>query len=360
MPNPSTVQVLSYIALISGFLGPATLVQAAEKDAKPGKVRLENVRFQHGKNVLAGTLYLPAGPGPHPALALVFGSGAQDRNYGGTGPALGRHFARHGYACLAWDKPGVGQSTGDFYAQTLRDRAEEALAAVRFLRSRSDIAPARVGLWGHSQGGMVVPLAASLSDHVAFVIEVSGWQGPAWRQDQTRVEAEMRADRFSEPEIKTAVAFAKTRMDLIRSAKPFAEMEKIQQPLKGLPWFDKHVHACDEALFYSARRNVELDTEPWWEGVHCPVLVIFGDRDTSSGPPEPLIPIIRRGLAKAGNQNVRVKIFAGADHSLRKAKIREAKEVRQRDGKRPREAAPQFVDGYLDTMTTWLKNCAPR
>ncbi len=82
-------------------------------------------------------------------------------------------------------------STGDFNAQTFHDRAAETLATVDFLRARDDIRPDRVGLWGHSQGGMVAPLAAAISDKVAFIIEVSGWQGPAWQQDQTRVEAEM-------------------------------------------------------------------------------------------------------------------------------------------------------------------------
>ena len=152
---------------------------------------------------------------------------AQDRAYGGAGPALGRHFASNGFACLAWDKPGVGRSTGESNAQTFRDRAEESLAAVRFLRQRPDVRPDQVGLWGHSQGGMVAPLAASLSDQVAFVIEVSGWQGAAWRQDAVRVEQELRGGGFPEADVKEATAFARLRMDLIRGGGPFEDLEKI-------------------------------------------------------------------------------------------------------------------------------------
>jgi alpha-beta hydrolase superfamily lysophospholipase len=129
---------------------------------------VEEVEFRHGDHRLAGSLYLPGGTGPFPAVAMVLGSGARDRAYGGAVPVIGGHFSKHGIACLAWDKPGVGGSTGDFNAQTFQDRAGEALAAVRFLRERKDIVPGRVGLWGHSQGGMVAPLAASLSDQVAF------------------------------------------------------------------------------------------------------------------------------------------------------------------------------------------------
>jgi alpha-beta hydrolase superfamily lysophospholipase len=159
----------------------------SEQPARKQEVVVEDVHIRHGDNLLAGSLYRPDCSGRHPAIALVLGSGARDRNYGGTGLALGRHFARNGVVCLAWDKPGVGKSTGDFNAQTFQDRAEESLAAVRFLRERPDVRPDEVGLWGHSQGGMVAPLAASLSDQVAFVIEVSGWQGVAWRQDAVRV-----------------------------------------------------------------------------------------------------------------------------------------------------------------------------
>jgi pimeloyl-ACP methyl ester carboxylesterase len=325
-----------------------------QKDARLPEVSREEVNFRHGKNLLAGTLYKAASKGPHPAIALVLGSGAQDRNYGGTGPALGNHFARHGFACLTWDKPGVGRSTGDFNAQSLRDRAEETLAAVSFLRARADICSERVGLWGHSQGGMVAPLAASLSEKIAFLIDVAGWQGPAWRQDETRVEAEMRADGWPAKEIEKAVAFAKARMQLIRSDKSFEELDRIQQREKTAVWFD-YVHVCDEALFYSARRSVEYDSEPSWAGVRCPVLVIFGDKDTSSGPPEPLVAIIRRGLAKAGNNDVTVKIFANADHSLRPTKTGGRKEAQERAKNKAQRERPEFVEGYLELMSDWLQ-----
>src|SRR5262249_1477770 len=155
-------------------------------------------------------------PGPYPAIAFVLGSGPADRAYYGMAPHLWRHFARRGFACLSWDKPGVGKSTGDFNAQSFRDRADEALSAVRFLRGRAGGWKDRVGLWGHSQGGAVAPLAASLSGEVAFLIEVGGSQVIAWQQDIFRVEAELRADRHPEAEIREAVAFARMRMGLIR------------------------------------------------------------------------------------------------------------------------------------------------
>jgi pimeloyl-ACP methyl ester carboxylesterase len=194
----------------------------------PGWVVAEEVSFRHAGDVLAGTLYGPDAPGPHPEVALVLGSGRQDRGYGGVGTALGGHFARRGFACLTWDKPGVGESTGDHTAQTFPDRAGEALVAVRFLRGRPDVRREWVGLWGHSQGGAVAPLAASLSADVGFVIAVAGWQGPAWEQDPVRVECELRANGSPEADVRAGVAFARRRMDLIRGAGTFEESDREQ------------------------------------------------------------------------------------------------------------------------------------
>jgi pimeloyl-ACP methyl ester carboxylesterase len=341
-PIPTTcLVVFCVLGLLCGCGRRTADEPHAEQPAPEADVTVEDVHFRHGDNLLAGNLYRPSLPGPHPAIALVLGSGKQDRTYGGTGPALGRHFARNGFVCLAWDKPGVGQSTGDFNAQTFQDRAEESLAAVCFLRERPDVHLDQVGLWGHSQGGAVVPLAASLSDHVSFLIQVSGWQGPAWRQDLARVEAELRADGSPEADVEAAVAFARRRMELILGTGPYEDLKRAQEGVQGQPWF-KAVHFCDRARFYSGRLTCGYDTTPSWEKVHCPVLIIYGDRDTSAGPPGGLVAIIRRGLAKAGNNDVTVRIFPGADHSLSRARKREGG-----DG-------PDFVPGYLAEMTGWL------
>ena len=313
--------------------------------------RTEEVRFHCGGNTLAGVLVLPETPGPYPALAFVLGSGPADRTYYGMAPHLWRHFARQGFACLAWDKPGVGQSTGDYNAQSFRDRADEALAAVRFLRGRAEVSKDRVGLWGHSQGGAVAPLAASLSGEVAFLIEVGGSQVVAWQQDIFRVEAELRADGYPEGDIREAVAFARLRMGLIRGQGEFEELEKAHGQVEHRPWF-QYAGRCDRALFYSARRMVEFDPGSVWEQVRCPVLAIYGGRDTSL-PAEKSLPIIRRGLAVAGNRDVTIQVFPRADHGLRITVTGGPKEARQRKARPPGDV-PDFTPGYLDLMTGWL------
>jgi pimeloyl-ACP methyl ester carboxylesterase len=321
-------------------------------------VTVEEVQFRHGDDHLAGSLYRPQRPGRHPAVALVLGSGEQNRVYGGVGPALGQHLAQSGFVCLAWDKPGIGKSTGDFNTQTFQDRAEEALAAVRFLCKRPEVRTDAVGLWGHSQGGMVAPLAAALSRDVAFVLEVSGWQGPAWQQDAVRVENELRTNGFPEADIKKAVGFARLRMNLIRGTGPFEDLDSAQAKVKTKAWFAP-IRSCDRTLFYAARRVVNYDSETSWEKVHCPVLVLYGDKDTSSGSPEPLIGIIRRGLLKAKNEDLTVCIFPNADHSLCSVKKEVAREQASRVDMRKKQGGPDFVPGYLETMVSWLNKRFP-
>ncbi|HEV3167434.1 MAG TPA: alpha/beta hydrolase [Isosphaeraceae bacterium] len=338
------------VVCIAGLLVGA--VQAQAGDPSETRFQTKEVRFTNRNDTLAGVLVLPRTPGPHPAVAFVLGSGPADRSYYGMAPWLWAHFASHGIACLSWDKPGQGHSTGDFNSQSFRDRADEALAAVRFLQTRAEIQADRVGLWGHSQGGAAAPLAASLSRDVAFLIEVSGSQVGAWQQDIFRVEAELRADGFPEADIAEALKFTQMRMDLIRGKGPFEELERTHAAVEKQPWF-AYVGRCDRVLFYGARRLVDFDPGPVWEQVRCPVLAIYGDRDTSL-PAEKSLPIIKRGLARAGNRDVTIRVFPKADHGLVITETGGPKEAKTRSKARQNGSEPEFAPGYLNTMSDWL------
>jgi uncharacterized protein len=134
------------------------------------------VRFKSAGATLSGTLTLPPGPGPHPAIAWVHGSGRTTRAYL---PDLQALLLHHGVAVLAYDKRGIGQSGGSYpgespYPSTIDTLARDAEAAVRFLDSRPEIDHERVGLAGHSQAGWIIPLAASREPAVRFAVIFSG------------------------------------------------------------------------------------------------------------------------------------------------------------------------------------------
>jgi pimeloyl-ACP methyl ester carboxylesterase len=341
----SLVAVLAWRCMPSGSTGGGN---------HDNRIREQEVQFTSGGNALAGILVLPAGPGPHPAVVFLNGSDGADRTGRGRWPSVWRHFAQHGFASFSWDRPGVGGSTGDFEAQTFADRAEEALAAVRCLQARSEIRADAVGLWGFSQGGIVAPLAGSRSRDVAFIIEVSGFQEAAWKQDLYRVEAELRADGFAEADISEAVAFASRRMDLLRHAGAFEELEEAQQRVWGRPWFE-YVHYCDRKHFESGTRMVGFDPGPCWEQVCCPVLAIYGEKDTGCSAQEQ-VAVIRRGLQKSGNRDVTVKVFPRAGHLITVTQTGGRKEAARRRAVAGQHAAePDFAPGYLETMSGWLK-----
>ncbi|MFN8668145.1 MAG: alpha/beta fold hydrolase [Gemmatimonadaceae bacterium] len=147
----------------------------------PNGYLAEEVSFANpndAKVTLAGTLTLPDGAGPFPAVVLITGSGAQDRDETIFGhkpfAVLADALTRRGIAVLRYDDRGFAKSTGQFGSATSVDFATDARAAVRYLASRPEIDARRIGLAGHSEGGMVAPLAAVEDRGVAFVILLAG------------------------------------------------------------------------------------------------------------------------------------------------------------------------------------------
>jgi pimeloyl-ACP methyl ester carboxylesterase len=150
----------------------------------------EDVRFTSGDIRLAGTLTSPATTGKHPAIILVHGSGAENRDYM---LPWARFLVRHGMAILGYDKRGVGESTGDWNTASFDDLAGDAVAAFEYLKTRSDIDATRIGLLGISQAGWIMPLAAVRAKDLAFLISISGAGVPGAETtiDQARNEMTM-------------------------------------------------------------------------------------------------------------------------------------------------------------------------
>jgi dienelactone hydrolase len=171
----------------SSFLpGDTTmLVTVEDAPARRSPPIAEQVTFRNGDVTLAGTLYLPAEAGPHPAIVAFHASNGGTRDYDAY-QHLARALPPAGFAVLLFDRRGEGASTGDRRTASFTDLASDGVAGVSYLASRSDIDRSRIGVWGMSQGGWLAPLAATMSRDIAFVIAVSAPAvGPAGQMDYT-------------------------------------------------------------------------------------------------------------------------------------------------------------------------------
>jgi hypothetical protein len=318
------------------------------KPAAPPPYKEEEVRFQSGGVTLAGTLRLPLARGRRPALFLLQGSGDADRE---AESFYADHFARHGIATLVYDKRGTGSSGGDYREESFNDFAADALAGVHYLQSRKEINPKRVGLYGRSHGGIVAPLAASLSKDVAFIINVSGAGVPPYRQVTYQAEAQMRRDGFSEAEIAEAIAYLSQKWAVARAGgEGWDSLRVATQKARGKRWADRvQLATKPEDIVPSWKLQMGYDPVPALETVKCAALAIFGELDTLT-PVAETTANYRKGLGKAGNRDYTIKVFPDADHALLVW---------------PKPNAPThwpvLAAGYLETMTSWIdKHTAKR
>ena len=144
-----TLTIITAITLLSGL---AFLIILDSFEIKAA--RQLTLSFSHDGNRLEGNLWLPDGDGPHAIAVLVHGDGPQNRTAGGGYNPLINHLLKSGIGVFSWDKPGVGQSTGDWLAQSMADRAEEALAAYEAVRQQPETEDSAIGLIGFFPGGL--------------------------------------------------------------------------------------------------------------------------------------------------------------------------------------------------------------
>ena len=178
---------------------------------------------------LAGTLTIPQGSGqdsgqgsgPFPAVLLLTGSGPQDRDGASYGHqpflVIADHLSRRGIAVLRVDDCGTGGSAGSVDEATTADFARDALAGVRFLKSHPKIARDRIGLLGHSEGGIVAPLAASQSPDVAFLVLLAGPGVPGAEIVRRQNELIARANGAPEEAIQRSQAALRRTFEVLRA-----------------------------------------------------------------------------------------------------------------------------------------------
>lgn len=320
-----TLRLLLVLLAAAGALAGAARPAAASPSAGEAPAadasapRSEDVTYGPAELTLAAELMLPAGEGPFPAAVILQGSGPSDRD-NGWARAIAEVLRDEGLAVLLTDKRGSGKSAGDWRSAGFGELAADALAGVKYLRTRSDVAADRVGLVGLSQGGWVAPVAASSRPgDAAFVINVSGAAVSFAEQstfemvntsrqagltpEQTAVVVELQ--RLASRYLATGdwEPYAKRREEAMAT-----EWGQIARGFPGEP---------DAAVWKFLRRVAAFDPMVYWLAVEAPTLVLYGADDEKDNVP--VAESVRRlefAFSTVGKDNARITVIPGAGHAF--------------------------------------------
>lgn len=333
---------------------PTALVieQAGKAPIRANRMSISSleVAFDSSDAKLAATLLLPQGSTARlPAIVLLHGSGRLTRYSFGPYPHF---FTSLGLAVLVYDKRGTGASTGRFfdpatrYPDVFRD---DAIEAVRLLRTRPEIDPARIGVWGVSEGGMLATQVAAGSPDVAFAINSSGFMVPLWQQVLFNIEAQLKADGFSRQDVADAVRFETLAIRVMRSGEGWETFRAAQDLAKQSKWFAAYFGGSNGfGTLESLRRQWDsvyvFDPVPALKSIRCPVLGVFGELDTST-PAARSAANLRREVSAGGNSNVTVKVFKRANHPLMAART---------GGPAEMPSLGTMAPGVFDAIRDWI------
>lgn len=308
------------------------------------EVREEEVRFSATDGVvLAGTIALPVKPGLLPAVLLIVGSGPQDRN-SDSGPGglkigilrtLAKHLSQAGIVVLRYDKRGVGNSQGTYDFVCLNDLVGDAGAAIRFLRSRPEVDVARIGIIGHSEGGLIATMLAS-GDVSIRAILLLGAPG----------------HRFAEILLRQ---FERVSNRMLQKDKLAASLERRRRTLESLQrtgdWDSSEVEEQVRRAVAPARRKwfqdlLTLDPTSVLSKVHTSVAIFQGGRDIQVDPDDALL--LGNTLDEAGHRDHLVRIFPDLDHLFMRSEGQGLSEYADPD----RNLDPEFLEAVIE----WIQN----
>jgi pimeloyl-ACP methyl ester carboxylesterase len=325
------------------------------------EVAFKNTPAQIG---LAGTLTYPQNGGPFPAVLLISGSGPQDRNETVFGHrpflVLADYLTKHGIAVLRWDDRGVGGSSGNTMNSTSQDFAQDVLAAVEFLKTRREINPRQIGLLGHSEGGMVAPLAAANSKDISFIVLMAGpgitseellykqgeliLRSMGNSEDTIALNQRLQRQLFAvlklEPDNDLAEKKIRESTSQILAALPESQKalganlgKTIEGQMKGVltPWF---------------RFFISYDPKPALTKLSCPVLALNGEKDLQVPPREDLEGI-EAALKSSGRTDYKTVLLPGLNHLFQTCQTGSLAEYSQIE-----ETIAPIV---LETIATWIQ-----
>jgi hypothetical protein len=306
-------------------------------------------------------LTIPRGKGPFPAVVLVSGSGAQNRNseFFNHKPflVLADFFTKNGIAVLRYDDRGVGKSKGNFSTATTADFAFDAQAAFYFLKNQKKIDEKKVGIIGHSEGGMIAPMVAAADTQVRFVVLLAG---PGIRMDQLmlkQTEETARLSGLSEVEINISQELNSRFYDILLKEKDNeiarVKIEKIvrdhaaSMPSEIAAQLINEIPTLTNTMLTPwFRYFIRFNPESYLKQLNCPVLAINGSKDTQVSAIENLAGI-RSSVKVSNNKNVYTYIMPGLNHFFQHCEIGSVQEAMQLE--------ETFSLEVMEIIRDWIK-----
>ncbi len=327
----------------------------------------EEVTFHNAAITLAGTLTLPESGAPHPAAVMITGSGPQNRDEElfGFKPfhMIADHLTRNGVAVLRYDDRGVGGSTGSVSESTSEDFARDVVAAIELLQKRNDIRPQQIGLIGHSEGGIVAPLAASMSDEVAFMVLLAGTSVSGAEILMEQGALIMRASGATEADIEQQIAFQKRTFEAIRSGDGWDELAadletRLRESITAMPDTQRNA-ITDVDAYIGAQVQAQLTAlrTPWFRyfldydpattlrRIDTPILALFGELDLQVPPAQNRGPL-EQALRYGNHPDYTVLVLPRANHLFITATTGSPTEYATLE--------KVFVPEFLPLVTEWI------
>ena len=308
---------------------------------KPFLYQEEEVTFVNkpAEITLAGTLTYPEGSGPFAAAVLISGSGPQDRDETvfEHKPFLvvADHLTRNGLAVLRFDDRGVGKSTGKFASATSADFAGDVQAAVEFLKTRPEIDPARIGLIGHSEGGIIAPMVAAKDNSIAFIVLIAGPGLPGDELLLLQSSYILQASGVSADMVQLLNTYNRQIYDIVINEPVDSLARKVLQQQSTNFWQNLQEKQKIELQDMGVQpeqidMTINQILSPWFRffiaydpaqdlrEVRCPILAVIGEKDLQV-PPKENISRLKQIFQENGHHNFQLQELPGLNHLLQTA-----------------------------------------
>ena len=328
-----------------------------QEPKKPFDYLSEDLTFENSvdKITLAGTLTLPKTGNNFPAVILISGSGPQNRDEEILGHkpfmVLADYLTKNGIAVLRYDDRGTAKSTGNFGSATTNNFATDVEAAVKYLQNRKEINHKKIGLIGHSEGGIIAPMVASSTADIAFIVLMAG---PGIRGDKLMLLQKELLERqmgITENEIIKGQDLMAGAYKIIVDSKNNDDLNSkisnyFKEKIEGND-SENEIKSLTNMISSTWMKNfIKLDPAIALQKVKCPVLAINGEKDLQVPASINLISI-NDALVKGGNKKVTTKLLPNLNHLFQECTTGAPTEYGTIE--------QTFVPAALQEILNWLK-----